>query len=403
EGKPGEGKPGEGKPGEGKPGEGKPGEGKPGDSGPPEAGQKPLEEAVARQKSAEVKLAEGKKADAKNDQKKALAKMKEALEDLKKERRRIASLPPEEFERLARNQNRTAAQTAKIAEEMKKADESDPSGSKKTPGQSQVKKAQQAMEQASSDLQGEDPEGAEKQQDEAIKELEKALQEIEERLAQLREETQAEKLAKLEARFKEMLILQEEATLQTALLHKKSETEGSLSRTDRIAVAKLASQERALAEMAFQAYEILIEDGTSVVFPHMVDGIRADLELTAEMLEAKRTDRNTQAIQQEVEESLRELIEALQKAKGEKKEGGGGSGGGGKQPLLPNSAELKLLRAEQLRINRRTKRFDRSRPDDGQLDDYLRKEISNLALRQQDIAYLTEQIVERMRRQAAGL
>ena len=72
------------------------------------------------------------------------------------------------------------------------------------------------MQQASGGLRKQDPADASRQQGKAIKELEEALQEIEERLAQLREETQLEKLARLEARFREMLSIQQRLTAQTA-------------------------------------------------------------------------------------------------------------------------------------------------------------------------------------------
>ncbi|MCG8583964.1 MAG: hypothetical protein MI757_04540, partial [Pirellulales bacterium] len=74
--------------------------------------------------------------------------------------------------------------------------------------------------------------------------------------------------------------------------------------------------------------------------------------------------------------------------------GGGGGGPGEPPPLLPPSAELKLLKAAQLRVNRRTEQFDVVRPEDADLDDVLRKEIHNIAGRQEDVATMTEEIVE---------
>jgi hypothetical protein len=252
------------------------------------------------------------------------------------------------------------------------------------------------MQQAGGDLSEEDPSGAGRQQDEAIRQLEKALQEIEERLAQLREETQIEKLARLEARFREMLARQQVVTLATAELEAKKQA-GTLKRIDRLAISKQAAEERALAEEAFQAYEIIVEDGTSVVFPEVVGQLREDLTTVAGLLDASRTDGYTQLVQREIETTLVELIEALKKLREQKpSQNTGGGGGGGEPPLLPNSAELKLLRAAQLRVNRRTKAFDEIRPD-GPLDDVLRKEIVGIAERQDVITAMTESILERSR------
>jgi hypothetical protein len=62
---------------------------------------------------------------------------------------------------------------------------------------------------------------------------------------------------------------------------------------------------------------------------------------------------------------------------------------------LPNSAELKLLRAAQLRINRRTIALDQARPQAGPLDDTLKGETQKIAQRQAEIAEMTVRILER--------
>jgi hypothetical protein len=253
------------------------------------------------------------------------------------------------------------------------------------------------MDQASGGLKKKDPAEANKDQRKAIEELEKAIQEIEDRLAQLREETQLEKLARLEARFTEMLARQESATRSTAELVKKKTDGVALTRADNLQVGKLAAEETKLGEMAEQAMEIIVEDGTSVVFPEVVGQLRDDLAGVAKLLEDKRTDDYTVSRQQEVEATLKELIEALQKAQGQKKEGGGGGGGGGGDPpLLPNSAELKLLRSMQVRVNSRTTSIDKARAAaPGKVDEVLDKDLSGVADRQQQIADLTQQMIER--------
>jgi len=330
-----------------------------------------------------------------------LKELNNALAELKKERRRVASLPPEAREELAKDQDKTADKTAKLAEEAGKQGSEggqSPSGRPK-PGQKQLQQAQQAMQQASGDLREDDPEGAERKQEEAIRQLEKALQEIEERLAQLREETQVERLARLEQRFREMLARQQEVNSKTIELDsKRSET---LTRIERRAVSALAVEERELVEQAYQAYDILLEDGTSVVFPTIVDGLRSDLERVSELLEESRTGEFTQALQKEVETTLVEMIEALKKAKQQKKdgEGGGGGGQGGEPPLLPGSAELKLLRSSQMRVNRLTQSFEKERPEKAEdLDDTLKRQLDSITRRQSEITVLTERIMERLQR-----
>ena len=182
-------------------------------------------------------------------------------------------------------------------------------GGKPQPGQQKVQQAQKSMQQASGGLRKQDPADANRQQGKAIKELEEALQEIEERLAQLREETQLEKLARLEARFREMLAIQQRLTAQTAVLEKKrAEAGGKLARSDRNAVRAIGDDERrmeavsseteakdaGLAGKAQQALDIIIDDGTSVVFPDVVEQLRDDLITVGNLLaDNLRTDQYT--------------------------------------------------------------------------------------------------------------
>jgi hypothetical protein len=443
EGKPGEGKPGEGKPGEGQPGAGKPGEGKPGEgqpgsgqpgsgqpgSGQPgegspageqppasispprpsEPGEKPLQQAIENQQAAEQKLLEGKGKAASDDEKTAVANLERALAELKREQARIASLPPEAFEKMAQKQDDITNQTAQLEQKMQEAGAAGGGqggeggegqaggGGKPQPGQQKVQQAQKSMQQASGGLRKQDPSDAARKQAKSIKELEEALQEIEERLAQLREETQLEKLARLEQRFREMLARQQKATLDTAVFEKKRQESGELKRTDRLALGKVAVEEGSLAESAQQALDVILDDGTSVVFPDVVAQVRDDMLTVKQLLESSRTDAFTNSLQKEIESTLEELIEALQQAQQQKEGsgGGGGGGGGGEPPLFPNSAELKLLRAAQMRINRRTTSVATARAEDAPLDENLKNEVQTIANRQSEIAEMTIRILER--------
>ena len=383
---------------------------------PAEPGEKSLQQAVQNQLQVEGKLQQGKGKAAQQDEETALQNLERALADLKKESSRIASLPPEAFEKMAGKQDDIAHQTSQISERMKQGDpkggsqgggqgeNGQPGGQqgggeqKPTPGQQKVQQAQQSMQKASGDLRKQEPADASRQQGKAIKDLEEALREIEERLAQLREETQIEKLARLEARFREMLARQQKATVDTVGLEKKrQEAGGELKRTDRLAVAKVAAEELSLAEAAQQSLDIILDDGTSVVFADVVEQVRDDLQSVARLLDARQTDSYTTTLQKEIEITLEELIEALQEAQQQKKEGaqGGGGGGGGEEPLLPGSAELKLLRSAQLRINRRTVAIDTARSEGTELTDVMKQELQGLAGRQAEIGEMTVRILER--------
>ncbi len=407
ESKSGESKSGESKSGESKSGESKSGESKSGSqSQPPQPGQKPLEQASKNQRRAEEKLGSAKTKDAERQQQMAIAEMEKAKTELKKERRRIASLPPEAFEQMAEKQRRTRDKALDIARQMEKAPKGKPQDgdnqnasqqNQQQPGQKQMQKASDSMKGASEDLENQQAQNAENRQKQAQKEMQKALDEIEERLNQLREETRAEKLARLEGRFREMLERQQLVSIETIELDDKSQNLGRLRRRDQLVLLRLSTEELEISELGQQAYDLLLEDGTSDVFPEVVQAIREDLNRVASLLEDERTDQLTQLLQKDIEGALEELLEALKDAK---KSGGGGGGGqsGGKQPLLKKSHEYKILKLRQRRINRRTKQLDRIRneqdqaqvPADPQLDD----EIIKTADEQAKLLELTEDIMD---------
>jgi hypothetical protein len=62
-------------------------------------------------------------------------------------------------------------------------------------------------------------------------------------------------------------------------------------------------------------------------------------------------------------------------------------------PLVPESAELKLLKSAQLRVNRRTQSFDKAKP--AELNAPLVREVQRIADRQEEVRQMAEDIYER--------
>ena len=328
DGKPGDGKagkPGEkkdGKSGEGKSGQGKSGQSKSGKSGQKKAqqpGSKPLDKASEKQRMAEEKLASGKPKDAARQQEVAKQELEKALKELKKEKRRLESLPPEAVKRLADKQRRTRKKTMDILEEMKKAPKSKgdekqdggKQGQKPNAGQKPAEQAGGAMKKAADNLEKNDSKKAEQDQKKAEEKLEEAIEELEERLKQLREETREEKLARLEARFSEMLQRQQVASIVTIELDDKRTNLGQIRRRDQLSVLRMATEELQIQELGQQAYDLLVEDGTSVVFPEVVADLKIDLLEASQLLQEEKTSQYTQLVQKEIETTIEDLIDAL--------------------------------------------------------------------------------------------
>ncbi len=247
---PAESKPSEGgaaKPSEGKPEEGKPSEGSSSGSSesksPPQPGENPLKAAAQQQKQAEQSIDKGKAKQAADQEKAALEQLENALAELKKEEDRIVSLPKEALKRMAAKQEELREKTADLQKQMKqggKPEGDSPKGDsgKPPPGGESLDDAQQAMGDAAKELNEDDASDAERKQRQAKRDLQKALEAIEERLNQLREETQIEKLAKLEARFREMLARQQKISLDTRGLEERRKAGEKLPRTAHAPLAR---------------------------------------------------------------------------------------------------------------------------------------------------------------------
>jgi len=303
---------------------------------------------------------------------------------------------PAALQALAKKQSQTGDETKKLADEMKKASQSNGKpDSPPKPGAAKVEQAQSAMQQAAECLGDGNCEGSGGKQQEAIKDLDKALQELEDRLKKMDEEDDAG--PKIEARLREMLARQQPVTLATAETETRRGSDGMLRRADRLALGKLLTEEKSLATEAEAIQRMIEEEGRAVVFPEIVAQLKTDLESVAGRLEKQFTDTPTRELQRDIEATLQELIDALQaEAKKKKEESAGGQGsGGGKPPLLPGSAELKLLKSRQLRVNRRTDALETARQGKP-LAAETQLELTELSRQQSSIEDLTQRLIDRI-------
>lgn len=263
-----------------------------------------------------------------------------------------------------------------------------------SPGGDNVRKAQRHMKQAADRLEQAQPGDATRQQDQAIDELEQARAELEETLDQLRREQQEEMLAGLEQRFRAMLLRQQEINGQTASL---DERKADWTRSDSLDLAGLAEKQTLLGGDAAEALHILSEEGSTVVFPEIVAQIRDDMNASAQRLAARQTGEITRGIQDEIVRALQELVEAIEKRQQEgpppqQAAQPGQPGGENETPLLPSSAELKLLRSCQVRLHRSTQQLSGL---EAVAADDIADEAQRLSDRQEQLARMARTIHER--------
>ena len=345
--KPSEATPGEQKPGEQKPGEQKPGEQKPGE---PQDGSKPSESP-----SGEPQQGEPQQGEPQNGQ-------------------------PQQGEQA----------------QPKPEDEGNPARKRLQAAEERMREAQRKLDEAKRDE-------AVEEQEKARHELEKAKAELEEILRQLREEEVGRTLAMLEGRFRRMLEKQLEILESTKRLDKLPADERG--RQVDIQASKLGFEETKLAVEADKALLLLHEEGSSVAFPETVEMMRDDMQQVADRLSSTKIDTITQGIEEEIVTALEEMIAALQQAQQdleEKKQQDEKQqpqpAEPGEEPLVDKIAELKMIRALQMRVNTRTTRYSQllENSDDivGQTDDEeLRDSLVQLGERQDRIHEVTKDIV----------
>ncbi len=270
-----------------------------------------------------------------------------------------------------------------------------------TPGQAEVQQAEAQMRRAEQKLAEAKRDAAIEAQEEAVRLLAKAKAELEELLRQKREEEIERVLALLEARFRRMLQMELQVYESTLRLSKIPP-----ERRDRfvdIEAGKLSFQQRRIVVEADKCLALLKEEGSSVAFPESVEQIRGDMEQVELRLSRAQIGRLTQGIEEDIIEALDEMIEALQQAQMEqeqrKQQPVNGEGPpSDEQALVDKIAELRMLKAMQLRINKRTDAYSRLLDDDqdrvGQANDAdLLEALSELSDRETRLQEITRDIV----------
>lgn len=295
------------------------------------------------------------------DQDQAIENLKKTVEDLdamaEEARREMLKLP---FEQQAKKQEQTQHATDTLSKDMEKSEQADDKGeTKPTPGKKRVQQAVPKQRAAAGTLKEFKP--AKQKQQDAKEDLDQAKKELDEALAQLRQQLSDEVLRALEERFTAMLAKQRDLSTETRTLDStRKNVVAAAAELPSALVDKIlgvASGEGDLEIEASDALKLLEEDATTAVFPPMVEALKEDLHGVAGRCRNKETDAPVQAGQREVEDILELLINALRKEI-ERREGGGQCNCNGQPPLVPVSAELKVLRYLQDRVNKATKEFD---------------------------------------------
>ncbi|MEC7776456.1 MAG: hypothetical protein VYC32_10195 [Planctomycetota bacterium] len=376
---------------------------------PAEAGkildQGKMKQAIEAMKSAEAALA-GKGQDGKAQASARAAEARKALEEaIGSSRQELEeSRNNRDFPSLKKEQDGTKQKTQDLLEKLSKRVPGVFSPEGGIPGKGDVAKASEKMSSASESLSGAKAGKAAGQQEEAVEELEKGREKVEDTLEALQEAFRNQLIAYLKEKFTYMLAQQKSATSSTRSLDLKLRAlnlaaggeQPEIDIKDRQLAKRLAASELKLSAVCDDVLDVLSEDGTTLVFPEIVVELKADLEQTSELLDNLQTGDSTRMIQKDIEDTVSEILAALEDAakkppppspnKGREKKNQNSSA-----PLLAKSAELKMVRALQLRVNRRTSRFDTARKS-VDLSSEARSQLREIGRKQKEVEKLLRKI-----------
>lgn len=236
---------------------------------------------------------------------------------------------------------------------------------------------------------------AQGEQKAALENMQQAMDELEDALRQLRREEQEQTLAALEGRFRAML--EREKGVRAAVEKLDEKGPAGWSRLDQLALAEAADAQQQLTSECESTRAILVDEGTTVILPELMTQLTTDMRDVAGRLNRADTTPATQRVLDDIIAQLEEIMAAVsaeRERSAEQREGGGEGGQGPQdQSLLPGSAEIKLVRSSQMRINART--GDLSAAPPARRDARWSEQMEQLGRRQRQLVDLTTRMNER--------
>jgi hypothetical protein len=232
-------------------------------------------------------------------------------------------------------------------------------------------------------------------------ELEKAKKKLEDLLRQLREEELERLLTDLKRACEKMLAMQIQVYNGTKAVARAIDgnNDKKPTRANIQDSLGLSDNEKKIVIEADKAIQMLEAEGSAVAFHEVFTQVRDDMKNVQRRLGSVDVGKVTQAVEQDIIDTLNEMIKALEKAKQELKDKKDAKSGGQPPPnqdqkLLDQIAELKMIRAMQLRVNNRTRLYGREYEGEQASEPRLQGELRNLSERQERIFDVTNKIAK---------
>lgn len=259
-----------------------------------------------------------------------------------------------------------------------------------TPGARSMDGAAQDMRAAAEHMGENEPQPAAEAQQSALEKMQATLTELEDALRQIRREEVEETLAALELRLRKML--EKERNIRETAAALAARPVEQWSRAQQLGLAEAAEVQAGLAGECEAIERVLVDEGTTVILPELMRQLGVDVRSVAERLSRNDVGERTRRELDGIIALLTEILEAIETRRDQVQEAAAPESDAAEEraPLLPGSAELKLIRSSQVRINERTEALS-----SGSGEAEAAEELGELAARQRKLAGLAQRMNER--------
>ena len=300
------------------------------------------------------------------------------------------------------------AEQERIREEIMRLAERNQERASATP-QPDMEGAASSASQAAESLGAGNLGGAQKQEQETERRLRQAMEQLEEEEEQYERLRQEELLFRIAEEAQALLEEHQAQMARTLELHGQRQGAGLPGRSLRLRLRDVARQETALSQRAREAADTIRAE-ESLVFAEILAEVAGDLTRIGRDLGdagGYQSGERVQALQRDVERSLGWLLEALrQEAQRRSESPPEPSGSGGENRLVPDSAELKLLRRMEVEILEGLAELEilhpeltaegAAAPDRAALDPLVLEDVARMAYRHQRVSDLFEHFRSRL-------
>lgn len=258
--------------------------------------------------------------------------------------------------------------------------------------------------QASESLQEGNLDQAQQQEEQTEQQIREALGDLEEEEEQYQRLRQEELLFRVAEEVQAMIEMLAEQMRATQEIDASRAGRTRVSRSDRVRLRNTAREFEAIAQRASQVRSAIAKEGVAV-FAEIVRNVESDLvRIARDMGEGGgyQSGERVQALQDDVHRNLIWLKDALEKELSERQQGqqAGGSGPQQDPPLVPDVAELKLLRMMEVEVIAKLEQQLQLHPElagpTEDLNPLLLEDISRLAYQHNRISELFTLFRERL-------